>query len=83
MEETTEAARVGYGKLPVGQSAENVRRLNLDLASCSLRLAVSQGFRDFASLRRNRDAELLFSRNDIKALIADLDFPALPFVEKR
>ena len=79
LEETAQAARVGYGKLPANAEGENVRRLELEAAASNLRLAISQGFRDFHSLRRNPVAELLLSRDDIKTLIMDLDFPAWPF----
>src|SRR5205807_549773 len=46
LEETTQAATVGYGRLPVSEPAEAVRRLDLDLAADNLRLAVAMGFRD-------------------------------------
>jgi serine/threonine-protein kinase len=79
MEETTEAARVGYGRVPVNDRAEAVRRLGLDLAAANLRLAVAMGFRDFSSLRKNRDATLLLLRPDVRTIVDALGFPEDPF----
>jgi hypothetical protein len=79
MEETTEAARVGYGRVPVNDRAEAVRRLGLELAAANLRLAVDTGFRDFSALRRNRDATLMLLRPDVRTLVDALGFPEDPF----
>jgi serine/threonine-protein kinase len=78
--ETTQAATVGYGRLPAGDRAEVVRSLDLDLAAANLRLAVSLGFRDPEALRKNPDASLLLSRDDIRPLLLDVAFPENPFV---
>jgi hypothetical protein len=83
MEELTQAATVGYGRLPVGDRAQAVRRLDLDLAADNLRMAASLGFRDFHPLRRNPDAVLLLSREDVKPLLMDDGFPAWPFEDDR
>ncbi len=79
MEETTQAARVGYGRLPVSDRAAAVRRLDLDLAADHLRLAVGLGFRDFDTLRKNRDAWLLLLRRDVRVVLDDFEFPDDPF----
>jgi serine/threonine-protein kinase len=79
MAENTQAATVGYGRLPVGDLAEAVRRLDLDLAAANLRLAISLGFRDLSALRKNPDATLLLSRDEMRSQIMDLVFPAWPF----
>ena len=76
IEETTQAARVGYGRAPLDGPAAAVRRRDLDLAADHLRLAVELGFRDSAALRKKRDAALLLSRPDIRML---LEFPDVPF----
>ena len=79
MEETAEAARVGYGRVPVAGPAAAVRRLDLDLAADNLRLAVALGFRDFDTLRTNRDALLLLLRRDVRRVLEDFEFPDDPF----
>jgi serine/threonine-protein kinase len=80
MEETTEAARVGYGRVPMNDRAEAVRRFGLDLAAANLRLAVALGFRDFSGLRKkNRVATLLLLRPDVRAFVDPLAFPEDPF----
>jgi tetratricopeptide (TPR) repeat protein len=81
LEETTQVGRIGYGRVPLDAGAATVRRLGLDLAADHLRLAVAMGFRDFASLRKHPDAEFLLSREDLRTLIMDADFPAWPFGE--
>jgi serine/threonine-protein kinase len=78
-EETTQAARIGYGRLPVDDRAAAVRRLGLDLAADHLSLAVSLGFRDFASLHKHPDSTLLLSRPDVRLLLDNAQFPADPF----
>ena len=78
-EETTQAALVGYGRSPIGERAEAVRRLDLDLAAENLLLAVALGFRDPARLRKNRDAWLLLDRPGVRPLSDDIVFPENPF----
>jgi tetratricopeptide (TPR) repeat protein len=79
LEETTQAARIGYGRTPVDARAAEVRRLGLDLAADHLRLALSRGFRDFAALRKHHDSALLLLRHDVRQLLDPLWFPADPF----
>jgi hypothetical protein len=79
MEETTQAGRIGYGRVPVDNRAAAVRRLGLDLAADHLRLAVAMGFRDFDALRKHPDAALLLSRPDVRLLLDDVQFPADAF----
>jgi tetratricopeptide (TPR) repeat protein len=78
IEETREAARVGYGRLPLGGPAAAVRRLDLDLAAENLRLAVARGFRDLAALRNERDSWLLLTRVDVQPLVGEMGFPEDP-----
>jgi serine/threonine protein kinase len=79
MKETTEAARVGYGRVPLEPAAEQVRHLELDLAASLLRLAIEGGFRDFDALRKKPESWLLLSRPDIGPILDDLEFPDDPF----
>ena len=79
LQETTEAGRIGYGRVPLPLPAAAVRRLGLDLAVDTLRLAVSLGFRDAAMICKHPDAPLLLSRPDLPLLLLDLAFPASPF----
>ena len=79
MEETTQAALVGYGRLEVGERAAAVRRLDLDLAAENLRLAVALGFRDPNLLVKHPNAPLLLSRKDVRPLLQDIGFPEDPF----
>ncbi len=83
LEQTRRAALIGYGKTPIDGQAESVRRLDLDQAADNLRMAVSLGFRDLAVLRADPDSWLLLSRDDIKSLLMDLDFPLWPFDKNR
>jgi eukaryotic-like serine/threonine-protein kinase len=78
IEETTEAATVGYGD-GGGDRIAAVRRLDLDLAAENLRMAVALGFREPAALLRARDAALLLSRPDVPRL-EDIGFPEDPIV---
>jgi serine/threonine protein kinase/tetratricopeptide (TPR) repeat protein len=79
LDETTQAAQVGYGRVPVNERAEAVRCLGLDLAAANLRLALGLGFRDFSALRKNPDAPLLLLREDVRPFIDQLGFPEDPF----
>ena len=38
-------------------------------------MAVARGFRDFDTLRTNRDAGLLLLRRDVRQVLDDLEFP--------
>ena len=79
LEETTQAAMVGYGRLEVGEGAAAVRRLDLDLAAENLRSAVAMGFHDPDTLGKYPDAPLLLSRRDVRPLLLDMSFPGDPF----
>jgi hypothetical protein len=78
MEETREAARVGYGRLPLGGPVAVVRQIDLDLAAENLRLAVARGFRDLAALRKERDSWLLLTRVDVRPMVGEMGFPDDP-----
>ncbi len=79
LQETTEAGRIGYGRVPLSPRAEEVRRLGLDLAVDNLRLAVAQGFRDFARIVSHPDAPVLLSHRGVPLAVYDFAFPQQPF----
>ena len=79
LQQVTRAALVGYGKTPISEPAQTVRKIDLDQAADNLRMAVSLGFRDLGMLRADPDSWLLLSRPDLEPLILDLEFPEEPF----
>jgi serine/threonine-protein kinase len=79
LQETTQAALVGYGRSPVGVRAEAVRRVDLDMAAENLRMAAALGFHDPETLRKHRDGWLLLAHPDVLPIIEDIAFPEDPF----
>jgi len=83
LRQSSRAGLIGYGKTPITDPAKSVRELDLDQAAANLRLAISFGFKDLASLRADPDSWILLARADLKPLLMDLAFPACPFHENR
>ncbi len=79
LQQTSQAALIGYGKTPVPPAALSVRELDLDQAVADLSLAVARGFRDLRTIRSHPDSSILLSRDDVKLLMMDMAFPDRPF----
>jgi eukaryotic-like serine/threonine-protein kinase len=71
------AARRGEKDLPPADLAEC--KAYADRAMAALRRAVTAGFAEVASLRRDIDLDPLRPRRDFQELLMDLSFPADPF----
>jgi hypothetical protein len=85
LKEAARATLIGYGKTPVPEQARLIRDRDLDLAASDLRLAISHGFTDLATLRSRPDSWLLLEREDVRPLIKSLeaaDRPAAPQPQK-
>jgi serine/threonine-protein kinase len=72
LKEAGRAALIGYGRAPIPPPAKPAREHDLDLAAADLRLAISQGFTNFAKFRSKADAAILLEREDLKALLKSL-----------
>jgi hypothetical protein len=83
LHQASRAALIGYGKTAINDRAQSVRERDLDQAATNLRMAISLGYKELASPRAHPDSWLLLSRDDIKPLLLDLDFPRWPFDESR
>ena len=75
LRQSSRAALIGYGKTPISDPARAVRELDLDQATASLRLAISFGFKDLASLRADPDSWILLGRADLQPLVKGLESP--------
>jgi serine/threonine-protein kinase len=67
---------IGYGKTPLSEAGETVRRLEREHAASDLRLAISLGFRDFDKLKPSE-------RDDLKPLLQYREMPDNPFNQGR
>jgi tetratricopeptide (TPR) repeat protein len=70
---------IGYGKTPGTERGRAVRELDLAEAARNVRLAIARGFKDLRKLRSHPASSVLLSREELKLLIMDLDFPDRPF----
>jgi serine/threonine-protein kinase len=75
LREATRATMIGFGKTPISQAAQAVRKLDLDQAAANLRLGIDRGFTDLGRLRAHPDSAALLARPDLQPLIKNLDAP--------
>ena len=73
LRETEKAAMIGYGKIPLTESGRAVRERDLNQAAANLKLAISLGFNDLATLRKDPNAWALLERADLQPLLKGLE----------
>jgi hypothetical protein len=66
-------ALYGKGKKDLGEEEQAGRARCADLAMQTLRQAVSRGFKDVGRLQKDRELDLLRSRDDFCKLVGELE----------